>query len=152
MWTPEDFPGADNVPWQLLIRARFVRDVDAFVATAIVRQVSQVASFEVATRVAEAAAEGMKGAAAEKVSRTGRADALGAVADFIDICPPWPWPWPWPWPGPWPWLEGRENPWEKFGSPYQGTVLTGALDLLRKVGSPQLQERMGGLLEELTQR
>ena len=22
MWDPEHFPGADNVPWQLLIRAR----------------------------------------------------------------------------------------------------------------------------------
>ena len=154
MWTPEDFPGADNVPWQLLIRARFVRDVDAFVATAVVGQVARVASLDVATKVAQGAAEAMRGMPAEKLGRAARSDVFGAVADFIDICPPWPpWPrprpWPWPWPGPWPWADGRENPFEQIGTPYEGIVLQGALDLVARVGSPQLQEQFGGVLKEL---
>lgn len=163
MWTVDDFPGADNVPWPLLIRARLVRDLDAFVATTVVHQVAQVASREVTTRIAEAAAEGMRAAPAEKVNRTARVDALDAVAAFIDICPPWPWPWPrpprppwpWPWPGPgnyppgpYPWFEGQEHPWAKIGSPYQGAVLAGALDLVTRVGSQQLQEQLGGALKE----
>jgi hypothetical protein len=155
MWTPEDFPGADKVPWQLLIRARFVREVDAFVASTIVGQVARVASVEVAARVATVASEAMRAAPAERISRTGRSDALSAVADFIDICPPWPWPWPWPWPGPWPgpwpWLEGRENPFEKIGSPYEGVVIQGALDLVGRAGSPGLQEQLGGVLKEVGQ-
>ncbi|SOC53582.1 hypothetical protein [Ornithinimicrobium cerasi] len=155
MWTPESFPGADKVPWQLLIRARYVREVDAFVASTIVGQVAHVASLDDAARVATAAAEATRAMPAERLSRTARGDALIAVADFIDICPPWPWPWPWPWPGPWPgpwpWFEGRENPFEKIGSPYQGIVLEGALDLLGRAGSPQLHEQLGGVLKELGQ-
>lgn len=155
----------DKVPWPLLIRARLVRDLDAFVATTVVQQVAQVASIKVATRVAEVAAEGMRAAPVERLTRTARVDALDAVAEFIDICPPWPWPRPWPrprpwpfpdpfpgpWPGPFPWFEGHEHPWENSGSPYQGAVLAGALDLVTRVGSPQLQEQMGGALKELGQ-
>lgn len=164
MWTAEDFPGADKVPWPLLIRARLVRDLDAFVATTVVHQVAQVASLEVTTRIAQAASEGLRAASAEKVDGTARIDALDAVATFLDICPPWPWPrprppWPWPWPGPGPrpgpdpdpWPEGQEHPWQQIGSPYQGTVLAGALDLVAQVGSPQLQEQLGGALKELGQ-
>lgn len=148
MWTAEDFPGADKVPWQLLIRARFVREVDAFVATAIVNKVAQVASVEVAARVATAAAEAMKSVPADKLNRTTRTDALSAVADYIDICPPW---WPWPWPGPRPprWFDGRESQFDKIGSPYQGLVLEGSLQLLERAGSPQLQEQLGGVLREV---
>lgn len=158
MWTQEDFPGADQVPWQLLIRARFVKEVDALVATTIVNQLAQVASADVITKVATAAAEAMHAAPGDKLSRTARSEAITAMADFIDICPPWPWPrpwpwppgpWPWPWPGPWPWTDGRENPLEKIGSPYEGLVLEGALDLLGRAGSAQLQERLGGVLKEL---
>ena len=152
MWTVEDFPGADKVPWQLLIRARFVRDVDAFVATAVVGQVAHVASLDVATRVAEAAAGALRGMPAEKLGRAARGDAFGAIADFIDICPPWPpWPWPRPWPGPWPWpwADGRDDPFAQVGTPYEGIVLQGALDLLGRAGSPQLQEHLGGVIKEL---
>lgn len=150
-WTFEDYPSADKVPWQVLIRARFVREVDAFVASTIVRQVTQVASVEVAAKIASAGAAATRETTADKVSRSTRSEALVAVADFIDICPPWPWPWPWPWPGPWPRFEGRENPFEKVGSPYEGIVLDGALDLLGRAGSPQLQERLGGALKDLGQ-
>lgn len=151
MWTPEGFPGADKVPWQLLIRARLVRDVDAFVASTIVRQVTQVASVEVAARVATAAAEAMRSAPVEKLDDSTRGVAFRAVADFIDICPPWPWPWPWPWPGPLPWFEGRTNPLEGIASPYEGIVLEGALELLGQAGSHHLHEQLGGVLKEAGQ-
>src|SRR5699024_2014550 len=116
MWTQEDFPGADKVPWQLLIRARFVKELDALVATTIVNKVAQVASAKVVAQVATAAAEAMRAAPADKLSRTARSEALTAMADFIDICPPW-WPWPWPWPGPRPpwWFRDQENPFEQVG-------------------------------------
>lgn len=150
MWTQEDFPGADKVPWQLLIRARFVKELDALVATTIVNKVAQVASAKVVAQVATAAAEAMRAAPADKLSRTARSEALTAMADFIDICPPW-WPWPWPWPGPRPpwWFRDQENPFEQVGTPYEGLVLEGALDLLGRAGSPQLQEQLGGTIREL---
>ena len=32
MWDPEGFPGADTVPWPLLIRARYQFELDAVIA------------------------------------------------------------------------------------------------------------------------
>lgn len=159
MWTADEFPGAEKVPWQLLIRARYVHDIDAFVATTIVQQVTQVATLDVATKIAAVAAESVQVDQAEKLERKVLADALSAVADFLDICPPWPpwprppwprppWPWPGPWPGPWPFAD-REDPFEQIATPYQDVVLRGALDLVGQVGSPQLQERLGGALKEM---
>lgn len=154
MWTAEDFPGADKVPWQLLIRARLVREVDAFVATTIVGEVARVASTDVAVRVATAASEALRQSPAKKVPGEVRIAAASAVADFIDICPPWPWPWPWPWPGPgpwpgpWPWAD-REGRWEQVGHPYESLVLQGALELLDTAGSGPLQEQLGGVLREV---
>lgn len=155
MWTPETFPDADNVPWKLLIRANFVREVDAFVATAILAQLAQVASVEVTAQVTEAANKALRQAPADKLGRGARAEAMVAVADFIEICPPWwPWPWPrpWPWPGPRPWQQELNHPLEQLGTPYEGLVLQGALDLIDRVGSPGLQEGLGTVLKEIGHR
>ena len=55
MWDPENFPGADHVPWQLLIRARFAYEIDAALASVIVSRIGAVASTEITYKVAEVA-------------------------------------------------------------------------------------------------
>ncbi|MFK5633419.1 hypothetical protein [Ornithinimicrobium sp. LYQ103] len=154
MWTGEDFPGADKVPWQLLVRARFVRELDVVIASTVVNRVMQVASPEVASQVALAASEAMRQLPDEKASGEARLTAAVAVADFLDICPPWPWPRPWPLPGPWPWPGPGPNPgpwpgpWEKISHPMADLVLRGAVDLLEKAASPELARQLSGVLHE----
>jgi hypothetical protein len=55
MWDPEHFPGADNVPWQLLIRARFQYELDAVIASPIVRNIAALGSESLANEVGLAA-------------------------------------------------------------------------------------------------
>jgi hypothetical protein len=155
MWTAEDFPGADKVPWQLLIRARFVRELDVVIASTVVNRVMLVASPEVSAQVAMAASDALRTLPEEKASSEARLTAAVAVADFIDICPPWPWPWPrpWPQPGPWPWPGPNPGPWpgpwEKISHPMADLVLRGAVDLLETAASPELARRLGDVLHEV---
>ena len=57
MWDPEHFPGADNVPWPLLIRARYQFEVDAIVASVIVRNVAALGTAAIAEEIGLAAAK-----------------------------------------------------------------------------------------------
>ena len=54
MWTQDDFPGADHVPWQLLIRARFVHEIDAVIASRVVTRLAPALGREKAVRLAAA--------------------------------------------------------------------------------------------------
>jgi len=140
MWDIDNFPGADHVPWQLLIRARLVDEIDAVLASAVVRQVSAVASSKVAHAVATAAEAGIVGGIRERATAEQRVAAFDAALEFDDWCGT---PWPHRWPGPKP----------KFGDlfdPMAEVVFGRALDLVQNGGSEVLQKTLGSALAELS--
>lgn len=140
MWDSDNFPGADHVPWQLLIRARFANEIDRVVASTVVHAVSGVAPVRVATEIASAASAGT--AVGIKATPEQRVAALEAAADFEDICPP---PRHWP-PRPHPhWLD-------ELGDPISSLVLAKALDLVRAAGSDELNKTLGTALEQFSQQ
>jgi hypothetical protein len=140
MWDIDHFPGADHVPWQLLIRARLVHELDAAVASTIVGQVSAVASTKVAHAVMRAAYDGGANGNREEASGEQRLAAFDAVLDFDDWCGT---PWPHRWPGPRPHLDDLSDP-------ITEVVLGKALELVRRAGSEELQKTLGSTLAELT--
>ena len=140
MWTQDDFPGAQGVPWQLLIRARYTHEIDALIASTVVRAVSTVASRELTQKVAEAARAGV--AASERGVPAGadqRVGFLDAAADWDDtgICPPW-----WPWHGP------RPHYVDDVSDPITAVVLASAAQLVGKGGSAALQASLGRAVAE----
>ncbi len=140
MWTPDDFPGADNVPWQLLIRARFAHEIDAIVGSIVIKAVERVAAADVVTKVAQVANESVKGRDPVKTGSRQILAALVAADDFDDWCgTPWP-----HWPGP-----PRPKWFEEFGDPMFQVVVSRAADFVNAAGSPQLKDSLGGLLGEI---
>jgi hypothetical protein len=139
MWDPEHFPGADNVPWQLLIRARYQYELDAVVASTIVRQLSALGTEGLAKKVSIAATEAV--AASRKANgqdTANRSDALMSVlGDFDDWCGTrWP-----GWPGPRP---------KSFDlDPLVIVLADRAIGVLRELGSDQLQQGLGEVLHEV---
>jgi len=140
MWDIDHFPGADHVPWQLLIRARLVRELDAALASTIVRQVSTVASDKVTHTVMRAAYDGIASGNREEASGEQRLAAFDATLDFDDWCGT---PWPHRWPGPRPHLDNLSDP-------IADLVLGKALELVRRAGSEELQKSLGSTLAELS--
>ena len=139
MWDPDNFPGADNVPWQLLIKARYAHEIDAIIASIVVRSVIAVADAETARTVATAAKEGVAAAAREKATAEQVVGALRAVADWDgELCPPY-----WPHrPFPWPPKRGFED----LADPVTDVIVSRAFDLVSQAGSVKLQESLGGAL------
>jgi hypothetical protein len=136
MWTPEDFPGAENVPWQLLIRARYVHEIDALVASVVFNKIAAVASTDVAVAVAQAARSAVP--SSEHATAEHKVAALSAVMDFDGpLCgtryPGW-------WHGPHR-LEGVSDP-------IASVVLAKAAELVNRAGSEELQKNLGGVLSE----
>lgn len=152
MWDIDNFPGADKVPWQLLIRARFAYEIDAVVASRVVHTLAGVLPRAAAVEFARAATRSVSAASREPVERETAARALIALADFDDWCgtvwPRWPWPWP-PVPGPWPDPRGIDI--ERFGEILDPIVVIAfdrARELVDAVGSPELQKGFSAALDE----
>ncbi len=137
MWTAEDFPGADSVPWPLLIRARHAYEIDAVVASTILRQVSQLASVAVTERLAEAAHTALADSPREEAGHDQRLNALTTMADFDELCPPW-----FRWPRPKP-------RYDDISDPLLGLVVEGAMELVRSVGSESLNKTLGAVLQDI---
>jgi hypothetical protein len=140
MWTQDDFPGAKGVPWQLLIRARYTYEIDALIASTVVRAVAVVGSRELTQKVAEAANAGVRASKRDvQATDAQRVSFLGAAADWEDggICPPW-----WPWHGP------RPHYVDEFGDSLVAVVLQQASALVAAGGSQHLQGALGGVLNE----
>jgi hypothetical protein len=140
MFNQDDFLGAKSVPWPLLIRARYTFEIDALIASTVVRAVSTVASQELTEKVAEAARAGV--AASERGVLAGaeqRVGFLDAAADWDDggICPPW-----WPWHGP------RPHYVDDLSDPITAVVLASAAELVSKGGSAALQASLGRAVAE----
>ena len=139
MWDPDNFPGADHVPWQLLIRARFAHELDAVLASVVVSRVGAVASVDITRKVAEVAAQAVT-ADREKVTAATKVRALSAAADFDDWCgTPWPRHWP---PKPHGVLDDLSDP-------IVGLVVEQALTMVRAGGSEGLQKSLGDVLAEV---
>jgi hypothetical protein len=140
MWDIDNFPGADHVPWQLLIRARQVREIDAVLASVIVEQIGAVASKKVTHSVASAAEISIAGGNREPATAEQRVAAFDAALDFDD--------WrcgtvPHRWPGPRPRFDDLSDP-------IADVVISRALDLVRQAGSEELQKSLGSTLAELS--
>jgi len=140
MWDPDNFPGASNVPWPLLIRARFAHEIDAVVASVVVNHVGAIASAKAAHAVALAAQDAISGANREVVTSEQRVIAFDAALDWDDWCgTPWPRRWP-----PRPRLD-----FDDLYDPVAGLVIAKALDLVSRAGSEELQKTLGSALAEL---
>jgi hypothetical protein len=139
MWTAEDFPGADSVPWQLLIRARYAHELDAVVASVVLSRLEHVvadATIERLARAARVGAEVRAGGGGEKAGAESVLSVLRATYDFDDWCgtawrrPPFPRP---------RWRDELDDP-------LAGLVIERALELVTAAGSPALQETLGAEL------
>lgn len=136
MWSSEDFPGARNVAWPYLIRARYQLELDAAIASIITRAVLQVAPREFGQLVARAAVEaiGFDGAS-EEAPPGNRLNLLTQLAEWDgELCPR---------PPRWPHFDELDE----IGDAFQVVVLQRAAELLRIAGSDQLQKVLGGALE-----
>jgi hypothetical protein len=140
MWDPENFPGADNVPWQLLIRARYAHEIDAVLASVVVARVGAVASLDVARKVAAVASDAIT-AEREKATAPAKVRALSAAAEFDDWWCGNSWPRHWP-PKP-------HSVFDDLGDPISGLVIEQALTMVRAGGSEALQKTLGDVLAEV---
>jgi hypothetical protein len=139
MWDPDNFPGADNVPWQLLIRARFVHELDAVLASVVVSRIGAVASYEMTRQVAEVAGKAVT-AEHVKVTANGKLRAITAAWEFDDWCGNG-------WPRPWP--PKKHGSFEDLSDPITTLVFEQALEMVRAGGSEGLQKSLGEVLAEV---
>lgn len=127
-----------HVPWQLLIRARTIGELDAVISSVVLGRLAEVGSVETIRRVAEAA-DGARGAATEPATAEQKLSALSAVADFDDwFCgngPRRPWP-------------HRGDVLDTVSDPVISIVAEGARELVR-AGSPALQKTVGEALQQI---
>lgn len=142
MWTQDNFPGADKVPWQVLIRARYQDEIDAVVAHSVLVGLAPFLSKDNAYRLAKMAAE-VTQRDGSKRSELKPDRKLAALDSFVewdgDICPPWPrrWPLPWP-PTPWPPAPFR---FDDFDDPALSLAVDAAHSLLRGAASEHVREQ-----------
>ena len=140
MWTQDDFPGADKLPWQLLIRARFVDEIDAIVAHTVVRTLAPLMAKDRARNLAGVAAKAVATDGAKRVEVSGdqRMSALGAFADWDgEICPRW-WPRP-PFPP-------RRRWYGEFDDPAIVLALGAVQALVKGAGSDHLADALDGAI------
>ncbi len=138
MWDPDDFPGASNVPWQILIRARYAHEIDAVVASIAVRAVSAVAADVVVSEIARTAAATAFPVDRQAATPEQQLSALSAVADFDEFCGNLPRYWRGPPP--------RPKYLDRFGDPLAQLVLDRAASLVERAGSHELQGALGEVL------
>lgn len=145
MWDPEHFPGADHVPWQLLIRARFAFEIDAVIASHVVRALSGVLPAKEVAGLSRLATRIVAAGPRDEVTGEATVVALRGLAEFDEECgTKWP-RWPFPWPGPWPGPRFEED----LVDPIAVVVLDAARDFIR-AGSPEFQKEFGASLDGLT--
>jgi hypothetical protein len=130
-----------HVPWQLLIRARTVAEVDAVLSSVVLGRLAEVASVEVVRTVASAATEAAGAGRRDEATAEHVLGALGAAADFDDwFCgtPPRRRPWP-----------HRGDLLDDVSDPVTPLVVAGALRLVEAGGSEALRKTVGQALAEV---
>ncbi|MFT4284135.1 MAG: hypothetical protein QM598_04810 [Protaetiibacter sp.] len=141
MWTPDDFPGADHVPWQLLIRARFVFELDALVASRVTHALAAVLPAKASGQLGRLATHAVAGSPRDELGAETVVRALAAYADFDDWCgTKWP-RWPFPFPGP--------RHLDDVIDPLAVATLERARAFVAAAGSPELQKGLGAALDEV---
>ena len=142
MWDPEHFPGADNVPWPLLIRARFQHEVDAILASTIVANLAGRVGDQLARQLAVAGAQGVAASLREPTRSKARSgEFVNLLAEWDDWCgTKWP-RWPFPWPGP--------RPGSELLDPAAVVLASKAIRLVELAGGPGLNEQLGSTLGEI---
>jgi hypothetical protein len=138
MWTSDDFPGAQNVPWQLLIRARYVHEIDAVVASLVFNQLAAVASTEIAAHVAAAGRSTVH--TSDRATAEQKVAAMSAIMDWDGpICgtryPGW-------------WHHGPRPHFEGISDPICSVAFAKAAELVNRAGSEELQKNLGSVLTE----
>lgn len=137
MWSPEDFPGADSVPWQLLIRARYAHELDAILASVVVNSLGHRLAPERAVALVSSVKSTHDKARASAAQKVG---ALSLLADWDgELCPK-------NWPRRWP---PRKRGFEELEDPLTTLGVGRAMELLT-FASPALQETLGTQLQNLT--
>jgi len=125
-----------KVPWQLLIRARTVGEVDAVIASVVLNRIVEVGSTHVVQTVARAAADGL-GGNDEPATAEQKLGALSAVADFDEwYCGNGPRPYP------------HRGVLAEVSDPVAVLVTQGARQLV-EAGSPGLQKTLGEALGQI---
>lgn len=127
----------DYVPWPLLIRAKFVHEIDAVLASIIIERVGQVASAAVTRKLVEAAHAGVGKVEAKVATAEQRVMALNAVLDWDDWCGT-------PWPRHWPPHHGLG--FDDVSDPITTVLKAKSLDLVKVAGSEHLQVSLGAAL------
>ena len=138
MWAPDDFPGADSVPWPLLIRARYAHEIDAVIASRLVGRLAPALGLSKAVRLAEVARVQRSD---EPATAEMKVNALSAIADWEDgeICPR-------NWPRGWP---PKRRGFEELDDPLVSLALEASLEVIR-AASPSFQEQVGAMVKEIT--
>ena len=142
MWDIDHFPGAKHVPWQLLIRARYVREIDAVLASTVVRAVGSMASVGAAKALAVAAEKALSGAQSIEASDQQRVTAMSAMLDWDGWCGT-------PWPHHWGWPPRRHDGFDELSDPLTSVLADHALEMVKVAGSEALQKNLGGALAKM---
>ena len=138
----DHFRGPNPVPWRQLIRARYVREIDAALASTVVRTVGSMASVGAAKALAVAAEKALADERPVEVSAQHRVNALNAMLEWDGWCGT-------PWPHHWGWPPRRHDGFDDLSDPLTSVFADRALQLVKAAGSEALQKTLGGALTEM---
>ncbi|MFL6060167.1 MAG: hypothetical protein ACJ72E_02975 [Marmoricola sp.] len=132
-YTIEDMPA--YVPWQLLIRARYVHEIDALIASTVIENIGRVAGSQV-TRTLVEAAHAAGHAEPQAATPEQRVAALEAIDDWERCGTRYPHWWP----------PHHHLGFDDLSDPVVVVLQARAFDLVRAVGSERLQQTLGSAL------
>jgi hypothetical protein len=140
VWGPDDVPDFRATPWQLLIRARYVHELDAVLASMVVNKLEPYASRE-AVRTLASAAHVLGVDRPEEASAEQRMAVLDAVLEWED----------WPCGTPVPGHHGPVGPrrvFDDIGDPMAGVLFAKSSELVERAGSEALRTSLGKVLAD----
>jgi hypothetical protein len=145
----DGWPDAQGIPWQELIRIRYLYQVDVLVLAAVQRAVASRLPAgsgrefaRQATGIAAAVGGGHRDPQELPEARLGA--VVGALADFDDDwCGTRPRPWPHRAEG----AEGDRSPWQAGGLAEVVLAIDAATRLAANIGTPDLQRALGTAME-----
>jgi hypothetical protein len=140
-----DRPDGGTLPWRLLIRLRYIYQVDVLVAAAAQRAIVPVLPEHLGgtfarTVTAIAARAVSVGRTEQRELADDRVVGIARALDDFDT-----------WCGRWrdePDAESEPNPWRESGRAEVAVIVDAALRLVMEVGSPDLRRTLGVALED----
>ena len=147
----DDWGYTEGMPWQELIRIRYVYEVDVLIAGAVQRAVARALPEGIARQFARSVTAISAGvvqdgrAALQELDVERLGHIMRAFDDFVGWCGTPPGPRPHRWQG----FGGPDpSPWKESGLAEVSLFVAAAADLVGAVGSKQLQGGLGIVLEE----